>query len=191
MKRAAPPKERRETEDRLILLSAVSALGAATEDQLLRFCADSDLLPRFHFLLLLGDLRQEGLIASREGAEGRLLFLSPEGRETLRLFSSEIRPSLRARIQEKAPALRMRYRDERQLPAAWEETPNGFAVTLRALEEGQETLSIRLFAETRGDAQRFCARWPDAAQEIYGALIRCLSRNPEEDPDPTTQTEAL
>ena len=53
------PKERGETEDRLILLSALSALGTATEDQLLRFSVEAELFPQFRFLLLLGDLQEE------------------------------------------------------------------------------------------------------------------------------------
>ncbi|MCR4707552.1 MAG: DUF4364 family protein [Clostridiales bacterium] len=175
------PKERGETEDRLILLSALSALGTATEDQLLRFSVEAELFPQFRFLLLLGDLQEESLIAARESAEGRLFFLSPEGRETLRLFGSEIRPSVRERIALEAPARRRKYRDERQLPADWEKTEDGFAVTLRALEEGREMLSVRLFAATRVDAQRWCLRWPEAAQEIYGTLIRALSEEAGEE----------
>lgn len=179
MTRTPLPAERGETEDRLILLSAVGALGASTEDQLLRFSVEAELFPQFRFLLLLRTLAGEGLVSSRESGEGRLFFLSPEGRETLRLFSSEIRPSVRERVARQAQALRRQYRDERQLPSAWRETPDGFEVTLRALEDGKETLSIRLFAATRVDAQRWCARWPEAAQEIYGTLIRALSQSKE------------
>ena len=45
--------------------------------------------------------------------------LSPEGRETLRLFATEIRPSIREHIAQSAPDLRRQYRDERQLPSSW------------------------------------------------------------------------
>ena len=179
MTRTPPPAERGETEDRLILLCAVGALGTSTEDQLLRFAVEAELFPQFRFLLLLRSLSEEGLVTSRKNAEGRLFFLSPEGRETLRLFSSEIRPSVQARIAQYAPGLKRQYRDERQLPAGWRETENGIEVTLRALEDGKEMLSVRLFAENRADAQRFCERWPEAAQEVYGTLIQALSRKKE------------
>lgn len=176
MTRKPSPLKRGETEDRLILLSIVSALGASTEDQLLRFAVTAELFPQFRFLMLLRDLKDEGLIDSREGAEGRLFFLSPEGRETLRLFATEIRPSIREHIAQSAPDLRRQYRDERQLPSSWQETTNGFEVSLCALEDGKEILSIHMIATTRGDAQHWCERWPDAAQEIYGTLIRALSQ---------------
>ena len=41
MTRTPPPAERGETEDRLILLCAVGALGTSTEDQLLRFAVEA------------------------------------------------------------------------------------------------------------------------------------------------------
>ena len=175
MKRTAQPGPRPDAEDRLILLAMAEGLGACTEDQLMRFAVEADLIAQFRFLLLLSDLREDGLIEIRERPEGRVLVLTSAGRETLRLFPDGIRPGVRERIAAAVPAWRRQFRDERQLPASWEETDAGVLVTLRALEAGAEPLRITVAAPSRADAQRWCERWPAAAQEIYGTLIRALS----------------
>ena len=58
---------------------------------------------------------------------------------------------------------RRRLRDERQMPADWQETDNGFVVTLRALESGAEIFRLTLTAATKAQAKRFCERWPERA----------------------------
>ncbi len=162
-----------DTEDRLTLLSMIDKLGACTREQLMRFALEARLMPQFRFLLALGDLLETGLVCEAE-TEGRVLAMTPQGRETLRLFEEKLRPSVAERIAQNVPAWRLRFRDERQLPAEWRKTPEGYAVTLRALEGSEELLCIRLKAETRQQAQRFCAGWPRQASEIYGTLIRRL-----------------
>ena len=129
--------------------------------------------------LALGDLREDGLVREIRNAEGRVLVLEPEGRQTLNLFGDRIRPSAQERLKENAPRWRARFRDERQLPAEWQQTDEGFLVTLRALEAGQETLRIQLTAVNREEAQRFCARWPKQAVSVYGALIHALAGEEE------------
>jgi hypothetical protein len=58
--------------------------------------------------LLLGELRESGLIAESELGEGRVLVLTPDGREALSLFPESIRPSVRERIRESAARFRPR-----------------------------------------------------------------------------------
>ena len=168
-----------DTEDKLILLSMIDGLGGCTQEQLMRFALEAGLMPQFRFLLALGDLREDGLVREIRNAEGRVLVLEPEGRQTLNLFGDRIRPSAQERLKENAPRWRARFRDERQLPAEWQQTDEGFLVTLRALEAGQETLRIQLTAVNREEAQRFCARWPKQAVSVYGALIHALAGEEE------------
>ena len=175
-----PDNRATETEDKLILLSMIDGLGGCTREQLMRFALEADLMAQFRFLLALGDLLEDGLVREAE-TEEHVMVLTPEGRETLRLFGEKIRPSAAQRLSENVPRWRTRFRDERQLPAEWSETEGGFAVTLRALEGGEELLRIDLRAETRRQAQRFCEQWPQEAAEIYGTLIRRLSDTKKEE----------
>ena len=159
-----PDNRATETEDKLILLSMIDGLGGCTREQLMRFALEADLMAQFRFLLALGDLLEDSLVREAE-TEERVMVLTPEGRETLRLFGETIRPSAAQRIRDNVPRWRTRFRDERQLPAEWQRT----------------LLCISLRAETREQAQRFCARWPQEAAEIYGTLIRRLSDVKEEE----------
>ena len=71
-----------EEEDKLILLSSLSRLGGCTQEQLLRFLAESGLMNPFQFYLALGGLKEAGFIREARHMEGALLFLTPQGRES-------------------------------------------------------------------------------------------------------------
>ena len=60
-----------EEEDKLILLSSLSRLGGCTQEQLLRFLAESGLMNPFQFYLALGGLKEAGFI--REDGKSRIL----------------------------------------------------------------------------------------------------------------------
>ena len=126
-----------EEEDKLILLSSLSRLGGCTEEQLLRFLAESALMNPFQFYLALGGLKEAGFIREARHMEGTLLFLTPQGRESVEMFASRIRASQQEKLDAHAAEWKQRIRDELQTPAEWKETDNGFVVTLRALESGE------------------------------------------------------
>ena len=171
-----PGQDASGTEDKLALLSMIDGLGGCTEEQLMRFALDAGLMGQFRFLLALGDLREQGFVREAVHGEGRVLLLTPEGRETLTLFGKDLPPSVQAKLSANISAWKGPLREERQLPAEWERTDEGFRVRLRALEAGQEMLSIELAAATREEARAWCARWPSAAPEIYGTMMRCLTQ---------------
>ena len=76
-----------EEEDKLILLSSMSRLGGCTQEQLLRFLAESGLMNPFQFYLALGGLKEAGFIREARHMEGALLFLTPQGRESVEMFA--------------------------------------------------------------------------------------------------------
>ena len=71
-----------EEEDKLILLSSLSRLGGCTQEQLLRFLAESGLMNPFQFYLALGGLKEAGFIREARHMEGALLFLTPQGHQS-------------------------------------------------------------------------------------------------------------
>lgn len=168
-------------EDKLVLLCALGRLGACTQEQLLRFVVEAQLQSQFQFLLALAELRESGLVREVKRAEGKLLVLTPEGRQSMELFGSRIRASMQQKLQENAAAWRERIREELQMPADWEETDEGFRVTLRALEAGQEIFCMTLTAATRAQARRFCERWPDAAPQLYQTVMQALGEETKEE----------
>lgn len=163
-----------EEEDKLVLLSSLDRLGGCTEEQLLRFLAETGLMNPFQFYLALGGLKEAGFVREARHLEGALLFLTPQGRESVEMFASRIRASQIEKLDANAPAWKRRIRDELQLPAEWRETDTGFAVTLRALESGAEIFSMTLTAATKAQAKRFCERWPSRAPFLYQTIMEQL-----------------
>ena len=121
-------------------------------------------MSQFQFYLALGGLKEAGFIREARHLEGTLLILTPQGRESVEMFACRIRASQTEKLNANAPAWKRRIRDELQMPASWQETDNGFAVTLRALEGGAEIFSMTLTAATKAQAKRFCERIGQAAR---------------------------
>ena len=135
-----------EEEDRLVLLCALERLGGCTEEQLLRFAVETGLMTQFPFSLALASLKEAALVRESRHAEGRLLVLTPEGRQSMELFASRIRASWQEKLDANCAAWRRRVLDERSTPAAYEPMGSGYAVTLRALESGEEIFAMTLTA---------------------------------------------
>jgi len=170
-----------EEEDKLVVLSSLNRLGGCTEEQLLRFLVENALMNQFQFYLALGGLKEAGFIREARHLEGTLLILTPQGRESVEMFASRIRASQIEKLNANAPAWKRRIRDELQMPAAWQETDNGFAVTLRALEGGAEIFSMTLTAATKAQAKRFCERWPSRAPFLYQTIMEQLGEAESEE----------
>lgn len=170
-----------EEEDKLVVLSSLNRLGGCTEEQLLRFLVENALMNQFQFYLALGGLKEAGFIREARHLEGTLLILTPQGRESVEMFASRIRASQTEKLNANAPAWKRRIRDELQMPAAWQETDNGFAVTLRALEGGAEIFSMTLTAATKAQAKRFCERWPSRAPFLYQTIMEQLGEAESEE----------
>ena len=178
-----------EEEDKLVVLSSLNRLGGCTEEQLLRFLVENALMNQFQFYLALGGLKEAGFVREARHLEGTLLILTPQGRESVEMFASRIRASQTEKLNVNAPAWKRRIRDELQMPASWQETDNGFAVTLRALELGaidfvtkpQLGISMTLTAGTKAQAKRFCERWPSRAPFLYQTIMEQLGEAESEE----------
>ncbi len=171
-----------EEEDKLIVLSSLNRLGGCTQEQLLRFLAENALMNPFQFYLALGGLKEAGFVRETRHLEGMLLFLTPQGRESVEMFGSRIRASQQEKLDRSAPEWKRRIREELQMPAEWKETDNGFVVTLRALESGAEIFSMSLTAVTKEQAKRFCERWPRSAPFLYQTIMERLGETEQTEP---------
>ena len=137
MERRAIP----ESEHRLVILCALRALGPVTDEQLLQFMADGELMNWFTLQPALLELEEQGQILRTEGAIGSLITLTEEGRYTLETFTQRIPQSRRDTIGRLAPELKRRFRLEQQTPAERIPLPDGRScVRLRLLEGGTALL---------------------------------------------------
>ena len=172
-----------EEEDKLILLASLDRLGRCTKEQLLRFVVETALQNQFQFALALAGLREAGFVRESNRLEGRLLMLTPEGRQSLEMFGSRIRASQQQKLEEHGDAWRRRIREEQQMPADWEETEQGFVVTLRSIEAGAEIFSLKLTVADKQQAKRFCERWHEHAPFLYQTIMDRLGETHEENPN--------
>ena len=169
-----------EEEDKLVLLASLDRLGRCTQEQLLRFVVETSLQSQFQFALALAGLREAGFVRESQRLEGRLLILTPEGRQSLEMFGSRIRASQQQKLDEHGAAWRRRIREEQQMPADWEETEHGFVVTLRTIEAGAEIFSIKLAVADKQQAKRFCERWHADAPFLYQTIMDRLGESRED-----------
>lgn len=170
-----------EEEDKLVLLCALDRLGGCTQEQLLRFVLETELMNQFQCLLALAGLKEAALVRISHRLEGELLVLTPEGRESMELFASRIRASRQEKLRVHCAAWRRRVLDELSTPASYEQSGNGYAVTLRALESGEEIFRITLNTATKAQAKRFCERWGERAAGVYQSVMEQLGENDEDD----------
>lgn len=70
----------------------------------------------FQFYLALGGLKEAGFIREARHMEGALLFLTPQGRESVEMFASRIRASQQEKLDTHAAEWKRRIRDELQMP---------------------------------------------------------------------------
>ena len=163
-----------EEEDKLVLLASLDRLGGCTQEQLLRFVVETELQSQFQFYIALSGLREAGFVRETQRLEGRLLLLTPEGRQSLEMFGSRIRASQQQKLEDNSAAWRRRIREEQQMPAEWKETDAGFVVTLRTVENGAEIFGLTLTAASKAQAKRFCERWRANAPFLYQTVIERL-----------------
>ena len=179
-----------EEEDKLVLLCALDRLGGCTEEQLLRFVVETGLESQFRFFLALSGLKEAGLVRESRHLEGMLLILTPQGRQSMELFASRIRASQQEKLDRHSAAWRRRVLDELSMPEDFEPCGNGYTVTLRALESGEEIFAMKLTAATKAQAKRFCARWPESAPYLYQTIMEKLGETDKEDAPVSQENES-
>jgi len=170
------------TEQKLVTLYTLDRLGPATALQLLRFMVENELMDYIALQLSAAELDEMGLLRKAPHALGALFAPSAKGYETLQLFESRIPHSRAALIDEIAPVWKRRFREEKQVLADWKSTPTGeYVAHLRLLEGELSLLDVRVSLPTREQANRFCRRWPQAANELYAQLMQALGENPSKE----------
>ena len=166
-----------QSRERLLLLRAVELLGGITEDQLLRFLVNAQLMDPFTFLLTMGAMKEEGLVVEERRAGKHVVLLSEQGTRQLEEQIGQIDFETEQVMVEHASRLKRAFRDERQVPSEIHREGDHFRATLRALEDSGEFLSISITTDGRELAEQYCERWPRKAAKIYQTIIELLGED--------------
>ena len=125
--------------------------------------------------LALGDMLTAGYISSIPHALGTLHTLSRAGRESLSLFLHRLPHSTQTLIRGAVPEWKPRFARETQMLADFHRREDAeFDLRLRLLEKNAPLLDLILVIPTRDQADRQSRRWPQAAAEFYGYLMKVL-----------------
>lgn len=162
-----------DAENKLRLLWCLSALGAATPEQLWPFVSDMDLMDYMTFCLFLGELRADGSVAEGRYAMRGVLYVSETGERTLRLLLDKLSPTDRERVTRSAPSYAQRIHERRQARAAHELPLLGMQRARFWLwEDGAQLMDLRLSTprpELAAEAvRRFGERAPGVLALLYG-----------------------
>lgn len=177
MRRSTP------TENKLAVLYTLENLGACTSEQLLHFMVENDLMDYIELNISLAELRESNMLRKLPSEIGELFAPSSSGRETLRLFETRIPHSRREKIDALADAWRERFRREKSVLADWQEDDTGFTVRLRIMEHALTLFDLQINVPSRTQAQEFCQRWNECADDVYGMMLRTLGEAKEKAPD--------
>lgn len=165
-------------EKKLLLLFAIDQLGPLTGPQLLQFLAECELMDYFTMQLTLGDLRSAGHIGHTQSALGPQYALTAMGRESLALFLNRLPHSLKTLVRDAVPTWRPRFQREAQILSDFSRLEDGrYALRLRLMEADDPLLDMTLFLPSRDMADRLARRWPAAAAEFYGLLMKELGES--------------
>ena len=163
-----------ETENKLVILYALRALGPVTGMQLSQFMTELDLMNYFTMHLSLCDMEEQGQILRRAHPLGSLLEPTQEGLFTLESFTRRIPGSRRLLIDRSTPQWRKRFRTEQMTPAQAFTAQDGRpGLRLRLLEGASVLMDASLMG---GDLPTTYLeeRWQQTSQLIYQQITAVL-----------------
>ena len=165
-----------ESENKLIILYALSQLGPCTAMQLLQFLVEMDLMNYFTMQLSLSDMQEQGQLSRQNHPLGDLLILTREGEYAIEVFAQRIPVSRRQLINRQAPQWRECFRLEQLAPAESFTLQDGRLCLRLRLLEGASTLMDILLTLPPGNSFTFLEkRWHSAAQTVYNTVTLTLS----------------
>ncbi len=167
--------------DKLTLLYTLFHIGGCTEEQLVRFNDAFSLMEQFQLYVSLGELKEAHMVRVEKCLEGKLLHVTEDGKKSLEMFAGDIWPSAKIQVDLHAAEWKRKNRDEQQMPADWVRNENGYTVTLRLLETGNEIFNLSLTAADENQAVNFCRRWPKQASFIYRTIMEKLGEGNKEE----------
>ena len=188
----SPKRNISDTEYKLRVLCCLDALGMATQEQLWPFVAQLELMEYIPFCMFLGELKTGGAIAPARHALEGMLYLTPAGKEQLRLFSSRMPHTDQERIRQAAPGYAARLDERRLAKAAYERAPKGEYRASCSMNDGDvPTLFLRVNAADRELVQTAVKAFQQYVSRLFTLLYTLPFEPAQELPPALDQKAAL
>lgn len=167
------------TENKLLLLYILRALGSMSAEQINRLCIELNLMDYIDLQLSIAELMDGGLMTKFGDELGVHYLVSAQGKDALGMFEGMLPASRLACIQGVFPRWREILRQERHLRADWtyRKDSRDYSCHLRVIEGDTAIVDITLTVATAEEARLLCAGWPKHATEACSALFGILQQD--------------
>ena len=161
---------------KLIILYLLDKMdGEIAMDRISSFLLEKGYVNFVSLVKTYAQIEDSGLVRSRNAADRCFYSITPEGRETLRMFREELSSEIRQqadRFQQKEGAV---LNNEQAVRAECIPDEGGmYKAVLRVSEKGDPVVEICLRVPDKSVAEEICRKWPEKNEEIYNSLIEKL-----------------
>ena len=161
---------------KLIVLYLLDRVGGEIAmDRLSSFLLERGYVNFVSLLQTYAEIEKSGLVTSRVSGDRCFYSITSEGRQTLKMFSTDLGPEIRQQADSFLIREGAALREDRAVRAECIPAEDGmYNAVLKVLEKGSPVMEIRLQVPDKALAEEICRRWPSKNQKIYNSLIENL-----------------
>ena len=161
---------------KLIILYLLDKTGGEIAmDRLSSFLLEKGYVNFLSLTQTYAQIEESGLVSSRVSGDRCFYGITAEGRQTLRMFSSDLSREIRRQADDFLAAEGSVIRNEQAVRADCVPAEGGmYNVILKVTEGDASVMEIRLQVPDRSLAEEICRKWPEKNEKIYNYLIENL-----------------
>ena len=149
--------------------------GEIAMDRLSSFLLEKGYVNFVSLLSTYAEIEESGLVRSRVSGDRCFYRITPEGRQTLAMFRTDLSHAIRQQADGFLRAEGAALRGDQSVRADCVPAENGmYNAVLKVLEQGSPVLEIRIQVPDKSLAEEICRKWPVKNETIYNSLIENL-----------------
>ncbi len=159
----------------IILYLLDRADGEIAMDRISSFLLEKGYVNFVSLMKTYAQIEESGLVRSRTSSERCYYQITPEGRQTLRIFIADLGDDIKSQADEFLIKEGRALRNDQSVRADCVPDENGmYKAILKVMERKETVLEIRLQVPDKGLAEEICRKWPEKNEKIYNSLIENL-----------------
>ena len=149
--------------------------GEIAMDRLSSFLLEKGYVNFVSLLATYAEIEESGLVRSRVSGDRCFYRITPEGRQTLSMFRTDLSAAIRQQADEFLRAEGAALRGDQSVRADCVPAENGmYNAVLKVREKGSSVLEIRIQVPDKSLAEEICRKWHVKNEMIYNSLIENL-----------------
>ena len=161
---------------KLIILYLLDKIGGEIAmDRLSSFLLERGYVNFVSLFQTYAEIEDSGLVRSRVSGDRCFYSITPEGRQTLKMFRTELGAEIRQQADAFLRAEGTALNNDQSVRADCVPAEDGmYNAVLKVLEKGSPGLEIRIQVPDKSLAEEICRKWPLKNEKIYNSLIENL-----------------